>query len=212
MGFWAVPTPTSEPHFTQKLPGARCPGLCGFRCMGGGLCPHPPPNRISRRSLLAPESLRFSVSGPGPRRTVRLPSSQEASRRMLCGLLRTSCQAAACHPRARAGQPEYMRLPARPVRRVRSFPSDKKGPFPVFAGPDRTSCRRAAQCRSPCRRAPPRGGGLIAVSDHRFNQTGFCTVSCARPRARRRARTLRPFLVAIRARKPCTFARWRFLG
>jgi hypothetical protein len=37
-------------------------------------------------------------------------------------------------------------------------------------------------------------------------------VSFLRPRARRRARTARPFLVAIRLRNPCVFARWRLLG
>jgi hypothetical protein len=35
------------------------------------------------------------------------------------------------------------------------------------------------------------------------------TVSFFRPRARRRARTLRPFFVAMRARNPCVFRRFR---
>jgi hypothetical protein len=38
------------------------------------------------------------------------------------------------------------------------------------------------------------------------------TVSLWRPRARRRARTARPFLVSMRVRKPCVFARRRLLG
>ena len=38
------------------------------------------------------------------------------------------------------------------------------------------------------------------------------TVSRFRPRTRRAARTRRPPVVFIRARKPCSFARWRFLG
>lgn len=38
------------------------------------------------------------------------------------------------------------------------------------------------------------------------------TVSLARPRLRRRARALRPPLVAIRARNPCLFDRFRFRG
>jgi len=38
------------------------------------------------------------------------------------------------------------------------------------------------------------------------------TVSFLRPRARRRARTARPFFVSMRERKPCVFARWRLLG
>src|SRR6185436_9428434 len=37
-------------------------------------------------------------------------------------------------------------------------------------------------------------------------------VSRLRPRARRAASTRRPGLVFIRARKPCSLARWRFLG
>ena len=37
----------------------------------------------------------------------------------------------------------------------------------------------------------------------------FCTVKRLRPWARRRAMTLRPFLVAVRARKPCTRRRRR---
>jgi hypothetical protein len=37
-------------------------------------------------------------------------------------------------------------------------------------------------------------------------------VSRFRPRPRRAARTRRPPEVFIRARKPCSFARWRFLG
>jgi hypothetical protein len=38
------------------------------------------------------------------------------------------------------------------------------------------------------------------------------TVSFLRPRARRRARTARPFFVSIRERNPCVFARWRLFG
>ena len=38
------------------------------------------------------------------------------------------------------------------------------------------------------------------------------TVRLLRPLARRRAMTLRPFLVAMRFRKPWTRLRWRFLG
>src|SRR5260370_37970593 len=38
------------------------------------------------------------------------------------------------------------------------------------------------------------------------------TVSFLRPRARRRARTARPFLVSIRERNPCVLARWRLFG
>jgi hypothetical protein len=38
------------------------------------------------------------------------------------------------------------------------------------------------------------------------------TVSRLRPLARRRLSTSRPFLVAIRVRKPCVFLRWRRLG
>ena len=38
------------------------------------------------------------------------------------------------------------------------------------------------------------------------------TVSFLRPRARRRARTARPFLVSIRVRNPCVLARWRLFG
>ena len=38
------------------------------------------------------------------------------------------------------------------------------------------------------------------------------TVSFLRPRARRRERTARPFLVSIRERNPCVFARWRLFG
>lgn len=41
----------------------------------------------------------------------------------------------------------------------------------------------------------------------RLDYTGLDTHSLLRPRARRRASTLRPFLVDIRARKPCTFTR-----
>ena len=37
-------------------------------------------------------------------------------------------------------------------------------------------------------------------------------LSTLRPRRRRAASTRRPFLVDIRARKPCTLLRWRFLG
>ena len=37
-------------------------------------------------------------------------------------------------------------------------------------------------------------------------------VSRFRPRARRAASTRRPPEVFIRARKPCSLARWRFLG
>jgi hypothetical protein len=37
-------------------------------------------------------------------------------------------------------------------------------------------------------------------------------VSFLRPRARLRARTARPFLVAMRLRNPCVFARWRLFG
>jgi hypothetical protein len=38
------------------------------------------------------------------------------------------------------------------------------------------------------------------------------TVSFLRPAARRRERTARPFLVSIRDRNPCVFARWRLFG
>jgi hypothetical protein len=38
------------------------------------------------------------------------------------------------------------------------------------------------------------------------------TVSFLRPRARRLARTARPFLVSIRVRNPCVLARWRLFG
>jgi hypothetical protein len=38
------------------------------------------------------------------------------------------------------------------------------------------------------------------------------TVSFLRPRARRRARTARPFLVSMRERNPCVLARWRLFG
>ena len=38
------------------------------------------------------------------------------------------------------------------------------------------------------------------------------TVSLWRPRARRRARTARPFLVSMRERNPCVFARRRLFG
>ena len=38
------------------------------------------------------------------------------------------------------------------------------------------------------------------------------TVSFFRPRARRRASTARPFLVSMRLRNPCVFARWRLFG
>ena len=38
------------------------------------------------------------------------------------------------------------------------------------------------------------------------------TVSLWRPRARRRARTARPFLVSMRVRNPCVLARWRLFG
>ena len=38
------------------------------------------------------------------------------------------------------------------------------------------------------------------------------TVSFLRPAARRRASTARPFLVSMRLRKPCVFARWRLFG
>ncbi len=38
------------------------------------------------------------------------------------------------------------------------------------------------------------------------------TVSFVRPRARRRASTARPFLVSMRLRNPCVFARWRLFG
>jgi hypothetical protein len=38
------------------------------------------------------------------------------------------------------------------------------------------------------------------------------TVSLWRPLARRRDRTARPFLVAMRERNPCVFARRRLLG
>ena len=38
------------------------------------------------------------------------------------------------------------------------------------------------------------------------------TVSFLRPRARRRARTARPFLVSMRVRNPCVLARWRLFG
>ena len=38
------------------------------------------------------------------------------------------------------------------------------------------------------------------------------TVSFFRPRARRRARTARPFFVSMRLRKPWVFARWRLFG
>jgi hypothetical protein len=37
-------------------------------------------------------------------------------------------------------------------------------------------------------------------------------VSFFRPRARRRASTARPFLVSMRLRNPCVFARWRLFG
>ena len=40
----------------------------------------------------------------------------------------------------------------------------------------------------------------------------YQTVRLLRPLARRRAMTLRPFLVAMRFRKPWTRLRWRFLG
>lgn len=44
------------------------------------------------------------------------------------------------------------------------------------------------------------------------NYLSELTVSFLRPRARRRARTARPFLVSIRERNPCVFARWRLFG
>ena len=50
----------------------------------------------------------------------------------------------------------------------------------------------------------PNGAGTVQA----FTQAD----RTALPFARRRARTLRPFAVAILLRKPWTFARWRFLG
>ena len=44
------------------------------------------------------------------------------------------------------------------------------------------------------------------------NYLSELTVSFLRPRARRRASTARPFLVSIRERNPCVFARWRLFG
>ena len=44
------------------------------------------------------------------------------------------------------------------------------------------------------------------------NYLSELTVSFFLPRARRRARTARPFFVAMRVRKPWVFARWRLLG
>jgi hypothetical protein len=38
------------------------------------------------------------------------------------------------------------------------------------------------------------------------------TVNFLRPRARRRAKTARPFLVSMRERNPCVLARWRLFG
>lgn len=81
---------------------------------------------------------------------------------------------------------------------------ERKRPVPGLcrAGPN------AASGHVPDAQAGAADGGLKWA----YNQTGLDTVSLARPRARRRASTLRPFLVAMRARKPCTFTRWRFLG
>ncbi len=46
----------------------------------------------------------------------------------------------------------------------------------------------------------------------RYGYLSELTVSLWRPRARRRAKTARPFFVSIRERKPCVFARRRLLG
>ena len=61
------------------------------------------------------------------------------------------------------------------------------------AGPNVPLFRQEKRCRT-------------AANESSY-QTGLETVSLARPRLRRRARTLRPFLVDIRERKPCTLAR-----
>ena len=44
------------------------------------------------------------------------------------------------------------------------------------------------------------------------NYLSALTVSLARPLARRRASTARPFLVSIRLRNPCVFARRLLFG
>ena len=54
----------------------------------------------------------------------------------------------------------------------------------------------------------PKWGGLSDALYDWFNYA----LSTLRPRWRRAARTRRPFLVDIRARKPWTLLRWRFLG
>jgi len=46
----------------------------------------------------------------------------------------------------------------------------------------------------------------------RYAYLSELTVSLWRPRARRRAKTARPFFVSIRVRKPCVLARRRLLG
>jgi hypothetical protein len=53
----------------------------------------------------------------------------------------------------------------------------------------------------------------LHLSRHqRPDQPSSATVSRLRPFARRRLRTIRPFLVAIRTRKPWAFFRRRVLG
>ena len=61
-----------------------------------------------------------------------------------------------------------------------------------------------------------KGGAYIALkesgSDAYLEAISSETVRHLRPLARRRARTLRPFLVAMRSRKPCLLTLLRFEG
>jgi hypothetical protein len=89
----------------------------------------------------------------------------------------------------------------------------------------RSLCQRFADTE--CRKQGPAEAGTLVINPAEvfgtqqtdtFRETrdgdylSELTVSFLRPRARRRARTARPFLVSIRERNPCVFARWRLFG
>ncbi len=90
-------------------------------------------------------------------------------------------------------QPETGHLEVRPQE---SCVEERVGP----RGPETLQRREVLRAGD---RHEPRRGAAASVRQ---------TVSRFRPRTRRAASTRRPPVVFIRDRKPCSFARWRFLG
>ena len=153
------------------------------------------PERRIRRS--APTSVSWSASTIAGRAMMRTsqPGWNEGAITLSASRSRRRTRLRTTAPPSARPVDSPNRVVSRSVRRNRAV-EERVGPGGP-ASPERREVLRAGEHHEPRRvRAAPDGQA----------------VSRFRPRARRAARTRRPPAVFIRARKPCSLARWRFLG